>query len=122
MRNQVIPALRPVLSLLAVLAMSGAASAEPTDLTGNWQISLPDFGREFSASLVQKGTVLSGTIRGQRGETPLRGTVEGNQVKFGFNLPMGRGSASLSGQADGNTMQGKADLAGRNGSWSARRS
>ncbi|MBL8218942.1 MAG: polysaccharide deacetylase family protein [Bryobacterales bacterium] len=63
-----------------------AAPSEPENVSGTWTLSYRTrSGLERSATLTleQKGGELSGTLRSERGSTPLTaGQVEGNQVRL----------------------------------------
>jgi len=87
-------------------------SASPTtpDLTGNWSGRAGTPGREAPVMLrlVQTGTALDGDMyMGGRGDLtgPIKGTVEGNTVRFALGSGFARSSA-LQISPDGNQITG----------------
>lgn len=90
--------LSAILVILVLVAMPAGLSAQPADLSGNWNATFtrtaPD-GRTqtitFTFHFVQKGTALTGTV----GPEPARqwavdkGVVEGEAVRFQVQQPDG---------------------------------
>ena len=64
------------------LAQSQPAKPAPVEVAGDWTVSF-ETPRENTVQMVlrQKGEKLEGYIGTERGEIPLTGTVEGNQMR-----------------------------------------
>lgn len=100
-----------------LLFLAAAALAFAADITGTWNFNVEtDMGSGTpTMTFKQEGTALTGTYKGQLGEAPLHGTVEGNKVEFSFEVsPTGdKITIKYAGTLDGNTMKGTVDLAGQ---------
>jgi hypothetical protein len=75
---------------VAGLMVSVSALAADATVAGTWAMSTETAQgvRESTLTLVQQGAVLTGTIKGARGENPVSGSVAGNAVKFSYTLNM----------------------------------
>jgi hypothetical protein len=97
---------------VAGLMVSISALAADANVAGVWTVSVetPQGPRESTLTLVQQGTVLTGTIKGARGENPVTGSVAGNVVKFGYTLNMQGNEIKIDyeGTVDGSAMTGVA--------------
>lgn len=104
--------MRRLLLLLAAAALAFAA-----DLTGTWNFQVEtDMGSGSpTMTFKQDGNELTGTYKGQLGEAPLRGKIEGNKVEFSFEGSAGgeKFTVKYSGTVDGNGMKGTVDLGGQ---------
>jgi len=98
----------------AVMMLSTSAFAADANVAGEW-----DFVVESQAgtgtphfSLKQDGGKLSGTYKGMLGESPVTGTVKGNDVTISFQVnAQGMDLAvSYTGTVDGATMKGTVKL------------
>jgi hypothetical protein len=105
---------RLFITMLASMALAGAALAADANVAGEW-----DFTVETQAgtgtphfSLKQDGATLSGTYKGQLGEAPVTGTVKGNDVTISFKVnAQGTDLAiTYSGTVEGDTIKGKVSL------------
>lgn len=100
-----------------VLVLAIAAAAFGADITGTWNFDVEtDMGSGNPVmTFEQKGDVLTGTYRGQLGESPLTGKVNGDKVEFWFEVsPAGdKMKVVYTGTVSGATMQGSVDLAGQ---------
>jgi hypothetical protein len=89
----------------ASTAKSGSAN-----VTGTWNLKIdsPNGPATPSAVLKQDGETLTGTYKGRRGDTPLTGTVKGNEIKFSFKVnPQGQDIVvEYAGTVDANSMKG----------------
>jgi hypothetical protein len=72
--------LRPLAAALLFSAAAGFAA----DVTGTWTLSVetPAGARQSTVEFRQDGKNLTGTMRSRIGDTPLTGSVEGDQVSF----------------------------------------
>lgn len=81
-------------------------SAAP-DLTGNWQISWTGKNgsdRQAALQIKQDGTKLTGTLQGERGSAPLKGSLQDNKVSF--TVKVRRRQVDFAGSVDGDKMSG----------------
>jgi hypothetical protein len=117
--------------LVALLAACSTAPSEPEapaagDVAGAWQLTVesPMGTRENEAVFVQNGQQLSGVIKGQRGETPLTGSITGEDIKFGINVTIQGQNLNIdySGKVTGDTMGGTVVFGEfGDGKWSGKR-
>lgn len=65
-----------------------AAMALAADITGSWSFSVDtDMGSGTPTfTFKQTGEKITGNYRGQLGEAPLTGTVQGNKITFSFEI------------------------------------
>ena len=108
MRNARLAALIAAVVLFAPLAFA------QTDVQGEWEISFetPVGPAEFTMYIMQTGPRLSGRLTSDRGEFPLRGTVDGSDVKITWSLPDGDKivDVTFTVKVDGDSMKGIARL------------
>jgi hypothetical protein len=106
-------------------ASTSSTSTPPADIAGSWDITFKTLAGEYTAKAVitQDGDKVSGTVANQMGQQPLSGTMEGKTLKMSFISKTANGDipVSLTGDLDGETMAGKADLGGLPGEWTAKR-
>jgi opacity protein-like surface antigen len=98
----------------ATLMLATAAIAADANVAGEWDMVVesqmgtgtPHF------SLKQEGSKLTGTYKGMLGETPVTGTVKGNDIAINFSVnAQGMDlDVSYSGTVDGATMSGTVKL------------
>jgi hypothetical protein len=97
----------------------GRDNSAAVDLTGTWQVSWTAKNgeqRQLPMQITQKGSQLSGSVDwGQRTPSPVKGTLDGNQVSLTTKL---RRRIKLTGTVDGNKMSGTTS---RGVAWSATR-
>jgi hypothetical protein len=101
-------------ALLAVAALTIAQAAGAADVTGTWIMAVETGAGSGTPTfiLVQKGEALSGSYKGQLGETQVTGTVKGDDVTIEYTVG-GQGQSiavKYSGKTDGKTMSGKVSL------------
>jgi hypothetical protein len=111
------PCIRTVASV-ALVALVAACTTTPKEpetpkaagVAGAWLLTVesPMGTRENEAVFVQNGEQLTGVIKGQRGETPLTGTLNGEAIKFGINVTIQGQNLDInySGAVAGDTMGG----------------
>jgi hypothetical protein len=112
--------LAAALALLAACASvtpepAAPASPAPTaalNVTGNWAITtVSQIGPQDSKlTLTQTGREIGGTMQSPQGAFDVTGTLEGQDLKFGFNYS-GQGvelRIDFIGATDGQSMQGRA--------------
>lgn len=106
------------LSLVAVAAsVAGAAPRLLADLTGKWAFTAvtPQGSQASLLTLTQKADSISGTLESPLGSAPIAGVVQGDSVKFAFQLDMGGQQLIINGAGlikDKDNMEGMIDVAG----------
>lgn len=97
-----------------VVALTATVAAQAT-LTGEWAMSFttPRGGRsEFTLYMTQEGPRLTGHLTSEYGETPVKGSVNGNEVKLAWST-MENGKPldiSVTATAKGDTIDGTIKL------------
>ncbi len=94
-----------------LLIGSPLLAQEAANVAGKWEMTseTPRGTQTSTFTFEQEGTVLTGTVEGRMGETPINsGSVEGNTITF--TIVRGRGDRSMeltySGTLDGDTISG----------------
>ena len=102
--------------LLAVTAAMLLSMTALADMTGTWvmQVQTDQGGGSPTFALTQDGNALSGTYKGQLGEAPVTGKVEGDSFEINYSLDGGGMQMKVvySGTLDGDSVSGKLDLGG----------
>jgi hypothetical protein len=87
-----------------------AGEADSANVAGEWNLTLETPNGTFTPTVIfkQDGATLTGTYKGRAGETPLKGTINGNDIKFSVTVsPQGQDLViAYSGTVDGDTMKG----------------
>lgn len=83
LRKHIITAIAIIIAAF-LPAAALTVSAQSTNVSGNWGVTLktPDGPTKASLVLKQEGEKLTGAYKGQFGESPLEGAVKGNEIKF----------------------------------------
>jgi hypothetical protein len=85
-------------------------SAQVPNIQGEWKMSIIGENLSSTYSLIQKGTVLTGTFRAPLGTFPLTGTITKDN-KINLSAKAGGGmNLKFAGTVDGKTMKGVADI------------
>ncbi len=96
-------------SLVAVVSVVAAIAAQET-LTGEWamEFTTPRGHAEYTLYLVQEGPRLTGHLTSEYGETPVKGSVSGDEVKLAWTLMEGGKPLDISviAKAKGESMSG----------------
>ena len=102
-----------------------SAIAFAADVTGTWNATVDLGGGQGgtpSFVLKQDGDKLSGTYSGALGESPLHGTIKGDEIAWDFEVSGNAVHYKGKLDADGKTMKGTCDYAGQaNGTFTATR-
>ncbi len=92
-----------------------AGAAETAKVAGEWNLTVETPNGTGTPSVIfkQDGGTLTGTYKGRMGESELKGTVTGNDIKWTVTLhPQGQDlTVEYSGTVDGDTMKGKVSSA-----------
>lgn len=108
--------MKTLIALLLLAVMPAAAA----DLTGTWNIDIDIAGMQFKAvvEMKQDGKDLAGTVKTGEDTKPVKGTVDGEAVKFEYDtlyngdtyhlVYTGKldGDAALKGEVDATAAQG----------------
>jgi len=112
-------------ALLFAVGLSASAQDAPK-VDGKWELSIKGAqgNMTMTLSFQQEGNNLKGTLKGQRGESPLEGKVEANKIHFTVHrqTPNGVRDLEYSGTVDGDSMKGTAKMGENEREWSASRS
>jgi len=105
--------LRPLALFLTFLLIfsSSALFAQQAKLTGTWNFSVETSAGSGSPTFVfnqETETSFTGTYKGQLGEAPVKGTINGKEVKFSFTV--NDNLIEYTGTWDGNNMKGTVKL------------
>jgi len=110
----------------ATTASASATTNGGGGLAGKWDVTFITPGGEFpaNATFTDEGGKITGTFGSQMGEAPITGTVEGHTFKLTMTAqtPQGSMDVALTGEVDGDSIKGKAEIAGMGQmEWSAKR-
>ena len=89
-----------------------APAAESASIAGTWQIESQGQNGTMTQTLTlqQDGNSLKGTLSGRRGDSPVEGSINGNEVHFTVKR-QGRDGGTMvieyTATVDGNSMKGK---------------
>jgi hypothetical protein len=101
---------------VGVCALAAVMVAYAANVAGNWTLSVesPRGTRESSLALTQKGEALTGTMKTQRGDMPVSGTLKGNEIAFGYKMSMQGNEMDVQykGTVDGDSMSGTVSFGG----------
>jgi len=113
MRNAVrsFALLAGIAALMVVTAAPiAAAAADNANVAGTWnlQVETPNGTGTPSVTFKQDGGNLTGTYKGRMGESELKGTIDGNKIKWTVTLHPQGGELNIdyAGTVDGDTMKG----------------
>jgi len=107
---KVLPTIALVLPLLLILT-STRLFDQQSKLTGTWNFSVETSAGSGSPIFVfnqETETSFSGTYKGQLGEAPVKGTINGKEVKFSFTVS--DNLIEYTGTWEGNNMKGSVKL------------
>jgi hypothetical protein len=100
-----------IIAIIFVSAAVLAVAAQAKNVTGNWKLTIETPNGPGTPSLVlkQEGEKLTGTYKGRFGESPLEGTVKGNEIKFTVKVNAQGNELAIeyAGTLEGDTMKGK---------------
>lgn len=97
--------------LVCLMFVPAAIAADTAKVSGEWALTVetPDGTGTPSVIFKQDGQNLTGTYKGRFGESQLKGSVKGNEIKFSITIsPQGQELVvEYSGTVDGDSMKGK---------------
>jgi len=110
---------------LTVWGGRAMAADEPVKVDGAWDLSAetPRGTMTQTLTIQQDGATIKGTLKGQRGEAPLQGTVTGNKISFTVtrDTPNGTFTIEYTGTVDGDSITGTSHSERFDGKWTAKR-
>jgi hypothetical protein len=110
---------------LAIFAAAGISSAQDAKVAGTWTLSAPGRGgtmQNSTLTLTQDGQKLTGTLAGGRGDTPVTGTITGNNITFSVSRTNQNGDTvktDYTGTVSGDSMKGTVNMRGNSVDWTA---
>jgi D-glucosaminate-6-phosphate ammonia-lyase len=112
--------------LLMVMSGNLIAADAPADVAGSWDVTIESERGSFNQTLTltQDGSAIKGTLKNQRGESTLEGSVTGNAIKFTSKRQTDNGTFSMdyTGTVDSDSMSGTLHNERFDAKWSAKRS
>ena len=110
------PALRRVFRLLAVVVFLSAAAGvglAQQPVAGKWTLNIdsPQGATTAGLTLAVDGEAVKGSLSGDMGETPIKGTAKGTEVTFSFDYSGPNGPISIGAKAtvSGDEIKGEMD-------------
>jgi hypothetical protein len=101
---------------VGLCALAATAIAYAAGAAGTWKLAIesPQGTRESTLVLTESGETLSGTMKTQRGDMPVAGTLKGNAIAFGYKVSMQGSELDIqySGIVDGDSMSGSVSFGG----------
>jgi hypothetical protein len=114
-------------SLFAMLFAIASVAVAQSKIDGNWEMSMQGRqGNTMTQTLTLKadGDKLTGSIKGQRGETPISdGKVDGDKISFTVTrqTPNGEFKATYNGTVEGDAIKGTVQMGENSRDWTAKR-
>jgi hypothetical protein len=98
---------------IAVALLLSAVSALAADASGIWAVTIdaPTGAVDATLTLKQDGEKLTGTFTNARGETPLTGTMKGDDLSVSISAPVG--TLVITAKVTEGKMEGSLDYAGQ---------
>ena len=86
-----------VLTIVISAVLFTTLPAAQTNLTGEWamEFTTPRGHAEYTLYLTQEGPRLTGHLTSEYGETPVKGTIDGDAVKLAWSISEGGKSLDL---------------------------
>lgn len=96
--------------VFAVTSLQVASGQSPVSVAGKWNVTMRMPGGTVSEqwTIQQKGTAVTGTAKGERGELPVSGTIEG--AFFRVTVKAGDKQYKVRATVDGAAMDGSITL------------
>lgn len=111
--------------LVVSLAVMAGAQGKAANVAGAWKITQAGRNGDVTNDLTitQSGSTLTGTLKTAQGESPINGTVDGNNIDFMVKrtTPNGEMTNEYKGTVDGDTMKGSVTMGQRSVDWTATR-
>jgi hypothetical protein len=109
----------------ATTSITQSAPASPTG-ADEWELTInsPQGTTTSTLAYTKEGEAIKGSLRSERGQLPMQGTLKGNDITIKFTVKFQDNDLpiTLTGKVDGAAMKGEADFGGlAQGDWMARR-
>ena len=105
-----------IVAVLAITALMLMHAVHAADVTGTWVMTVQTSAGSGTPTfnLVQKGDAITGTYKGQLGEAPVTGTMNGNDITLEFGVETQGQSLTIkyTGKVDGKSVSGSVALGG----------
>jgi hypothetical protein len=112
-------------SALLICGSRVMGADEPAKVAGTWEMTIQGGPEPFTQTLTiqQDGSTIKGSVKGERGESPLEGSVAGNKINFTVKLDTPDGTMTIehTGTIDGDSMKGTFHMEQFDGEWTAKR-
>ena len=113
-----------LLGMMLVLSLVAVAQ-DAAKVGGTWEMTSQGRQGPMTSTLTidQSGNKFKGTLKGQMGETPIEGTVDGNKISFTIerDTPNGKFTMTYNGTVDGDSMKGTVKVRDNEREWSAKK-
>jgi hypothetical protein len=99
------------LSVMLICLITSFTPVQQAKLTGTWNFTVETSAGSGSPTFIfnqETETSFTGSYKGQLGEAPVKGTINGKEVKFSFTI--NDNLIEYSGSWDGNNMKGTVKL------------
>jgi len=113
-----------ILGTMLVLSLVAVAQ-DAAKVGGTWEMTSQ--GRQgpqtSTLTIDQTGNKFKGTLKGQRGEAPIEGTVDGNKIAFTIerDTPNGKFTMNYTGTVDGDNIKGTVKMGENEREWTAKK-
>jgi hypothetical protein len=118
---------------IAILGLATIVSAQDAQVAGTWTLSLNmgggggqggggGRGGPQTLTLTQDGQKLTGTLHGGRGDSPVTGTITGNNITFSVSRTNQNGDTvktDYTGTVSADSMKGTVSMRGNSVDWTA---
>ena len=113
-----------ILASMLVLSLVAVAQ-DAAKVGGTWEMTSQGRQGPMTSTLTidQSGNKFKGTLKGQRGETPIEGTVDGNKIAFTVerDTPNGKFTMNYAGTVDGDNIKGTVKMGDNEREWTAKK-
>lgn len=108
---------------IAILGLATIVSAQDAKVAGTWTLSVTSGrGGPQTLTLTQDGQKLTGTLHGGRGDSPVTGTITGNNITFSVSRTNQNGDTvktDYTGTVSADSMKGTVSMRGNSVDWTA---
>jgi hypothetical protein len=105
-----------IVAVFAITVLMVMQAAHAADVTGTWLMTVQTSAGSGTPTftLVQKGDAITGTYKGQLGEAPVTGTINGDDMTLEFGVETQGQSLTIKyiGKIDGKSVSGSVALGG----------
>ncbi len=116
--------LAAILATMLVLSLVAVAE-DAAKVGGTWEMTSQGRQGAMTSTLTidQTGNKFKGTLKGQRGEISIEGTVDGNKIAFTIerDTPNGKMMLNYTGTVDGDNIKGTVKMGENEREWTAKK-